>query len=120
MKRSKPLLILLGTLTIGLVLGFLVSGNLTDRKLEKFIRWGSEEGFKEMIYESIEPTEEQRLGIDPIIEKYAKRNGELQESWRKEHGSIMRAFREEVSPLLNAEQLEKLTMWRNHWRKHEH
>ena len=72
MKKIKPLLSIVSILVIGFVLGFLVSGQITKNKMDKFLRWGTEDGFEEIVYETISPDTEQRTKLEPIIKKYAK------------------------------------------------
>jgi len=106
MKKIKPQLLLVSTLVIGFVLGFLVSGQLTKREMNDLMRWGTEEGFKELMLETIQPTKDQEIQVNQIIDKYAKSNGELHNKWKKEHGELMRALTSELGGILTAEQMK--------------
>lgn len=111
MKKIKPVLMLFTLLMIGFALGFLVSGQLTRKKMDDFLRWGTEDGFKEIMYEQIEPNNQQRTQLEPIIDKYAKLNGELQNSWKKEHGQLMKNLTNELKEVLSDEQMKD---WQGH------
>lgn len=109
MKKFKPILALLSTLIVGFFLGFLVSGQMTKKKMDDFLRWGTEEGFKEIMIEDLQPSEDQKKDLDPILEKYAIMNGELHNEWKKQHGELMRAMSEEMKPYLTQEQIDNWT-----------
>ncbi|MBI3135551.1 MAG: hypothetical protein HYZ14_12815 [Bacteroidetes bacterium] len=102
----KPKLILLATVLIGFVLGFLVSGQMTKHEMNEIMRWGTEDGFKEIVTEAIEPTPGQETQVNAIIDKYAGLNGELHDKWKKEHGELMRALTAELSTILTPGQME--------------
>ena len=106
MKKIKPKLILIATVLIGFVLGFLVSGQLTKREMNELMRWGTTEGFKEIVIETIEPKPEQESEVNLIGDKYANFNGELHNKWKKEHGELMRALTVELNTVLTPEQMD--------------
>lgn len=111
MNKTKSILILLSTLVLGLVLGFLISGQITKQKLDEFKQWGSEDGFKQIMLEAIKPEQGQMEKLEPIIEKHAKLNGELHNQWKKQHGELMRDLTKELENVLTAEQIAK---WKGH------
>jgi len=111
MKLKSALLITI-TLIVGIVIGFLINGQLTHRKYKKFIEFRKEEGFKDRHYHFLQPTESQKEKIDPVMDKYAKLNSELFKGIRQEHDSLMVNFFEELKPLLDNEQIEKLEKFR--------
>lgn len=76
-----------------------------------FIRWGTKEGFKEVIIEKIDPEENQMTDLEPVLEKHAIINDELHNSWQKQHGELMRDLTIDLETVLTTEQMEK---WRNH------
>ncbi len=110
MKKLKAVFILLSTLAIGFILGLLISGQITQKRMNEFVRWGSKEGFKEIMYETIEPEEKQMIQLEPIIEKHARFNEELHKRWKKEHGELMRGLTKELEEVLTPEQI---LIWRN-------
>ena len=111
MKKFKPIIALVSTLIIGFVLGFLVSGQLTKQKMNDFLRWGTEDGFKEIMEEKIEPLDSQKADLDPIFEKYAKLNGELHLRWEQEHGKLMKELTQDLGEILTPEQMKE---WNGH------
>lgn len=117
MKKKRPTLILLITLVIGFVLGFLVSGQITKHQMNEIMRWGTEDGFKESVLDVIEPTKDQESTVNIIVDKYADSNGELHNKWKREHGELMRALTLELTPVLTPEQMEKWNEQSQHKKK---
>lgn len=104
MKKSKPILVLAGTLLIGFVLGFFASGYITHHKIKSFMSHTDKEGFVSMIYERIDATEEQKKQLAPILQKYSeKRTGCL-----VRHKTIIDSMRTELEPYLTSKQKQKL------------
>lgn len=106
--KTKSTLIIIATLIVGMVIGFLINGQITHRRYKKFVEYKKEDGFKNMFYHRYDLTEDQKMNIDPILDKYAKMNGTLMEDFRKEFDSTISAFHSEVKPFLTPEQLEKM------------
>ena len=106
--KFKSTLIILVTLIVGIVIGFLINGQITHRKFKRVVEMGMEEGFKNRLYNFIQPTADQKELIDPIIEDYARKNSAIFKNVRSEHDSLMDVFHEELKPLLNEDQLSKL------------
>lgn len=106
--KTKPILLIILTLIIGFVLGMLTSAQIRFNKLKPVRVFFSEERFREGFYRIIQPDEKQKAEIDKILEKYAKKNSELQENFRKEADSNMKAFRKEVDSKLTKDQLARL------------
>jgi hypothetical protein len=106
--KAKPILLVIGTLIIGFVLGMLTSAQIRYQKLKPMKVYFSEERFRDGIYKTIEPDEQQKAKIDLVLSKYAKINSDLQTDFRKTFDASMKEFRKELESNLTKEQLAKL------------
>ncbi len=106
--KTKTILVLILTLIIGFVLGMLTSAQIRYTKLRPVKVFFSEERFREGFYHTIKPDEKQKAGIEPILDKYARINSEIQSSFRKEMDASVKNFRKEIDSKLTREQLARL------------
>jgi hypothetical protein len=106
--KTKPVLLILGTLIIGFILGMLTSAQIRYHKLNPVRVFFSEERFREGFYKAIQPDEQQKARIDLVLDKYARINGELQSTFRKELDSNMKEFRKEIDTYLTRDQITRL------------
>jgi len=104
MKKSKPILVIAGTLLIGFVLGFFVSGYITSHKIKTFMRWTDKEEFVNRIYERIDATDKQKKQLYPILQKYSEKSTEC----FNKHKIIIDSMSTELEPYLSSEQKQKL------------
>jgi len=106
--KLKSIIIILATLIIGFVIGFLTNGQITKKKIQSFVRMGTSEGFKERLYHVIKPDELQRSEIDPILEKYSIKIHDAIIDSRDEMKSINESMMEELEPYLDEDQIERM------------
>ena len=106
--KTRSLLLLISILIIGFILGFLSSSIIRERKAREYRSYSSYESFRNHILGKIQPSEEQKINLLPIIEEYSKKNQELKVNYRKDFRSLMKEFREELKPFLTEEQLEAM------------
>jgi hypothetical protein len=106
--KGKPVIVIVVTLIIGFVLGMLTSAHIRYQKLKPMRVYFSEERFRDGFYKAIQPDEKQKAKIDLILDKYARKNSEMQNSFRKELDANMKEFRKEVDSNLSKEQLARL------------
>jgi len=106
--KAKPILLVIITLVIGFILGWLTSAQIRLHRLQPVRLYFSEDRFREGFYKAIQPDEKQKAEIEKILDKYAKLNSEFQENFRKELDSNMKAFRKELDSKLTKEQLARL------------
>lgn len=106
--KSRPILIIVITLFIGFVIGFLTSSQIRNQKLKPVRVFFSEERFREGFYNIIQPTEEQKAVIEEVLDKYAREMGDLQGEFRRNFDAKMKAFRKELDSKLTKEQLARL------------
>jgi hypothetical protein len=106
--KAKTILFVIGILLIGFVIGMLTSGQIRNQKLKPVRFFFSADKFREGMYNIIQPTEEQKVEIDQILDKYEKLNQDLQNDFRREFETNMRAFRKEVDSKLTRDQLARI------------
>jgi hypothetical protein len=106
--KAKPVLFVIVTLVIGFVIGMLTSAQIRFHKLQPVRMYFSEERFREGFFNAIQPDEKQKAEIEVILDKYARKNSDLQSSLRKEFDSNMQDMRKELDSKLSKEQLARL------------
>jgi len=108
MIKTKIILLVIVSLVLGLLTGFLASSRLRLRKLEPVRTYFSADHFRERLYRVIEPDDDQKEIIDQILDKHARAGAELHIRIRKEIDSSFKAMRKELDAVLTREQLDKL------------
>ncbi len=78
--NAKSTLILSVTLLIGILLGFLLKSYILQNKFDDMRRLRGPGGFTKLFEKIIEPTEEQKLLLDPVLEKYQSKMSEVRKS----------------------------------------
>jgi ADP-heptose:LPS heptosyltransferase len=106
--KTKPVIVIVGTLIIGFILGMLTSAQIRYHRLKPVRVYFSEERFREGFYRAIQPDEKQKAKIDLVLDKYARMNGDLQNNFRKELDASMSSFRKELDLNLTKEQQARL------------
>ncbi len=106
--KAKLILLVIVTLVIGFILGWLTSAQIRLHRLQPVRLYFSEDRFREGFYKAIQPDEKQKAEIENILDKYARVNSDFQENFRKELDSNMKAFRKELDSKLTKEQLARL------------
>ena len=106
--KAKPVLLVIITLLIGFILGWLTSAQVRIQKLKPVRLYYSEERFMEGFFKTIQPDEKQKAEIEKILDKYASMNSDLQSDFRKKFDSNIKALRKELDSKLTKEQLARL------------
>jgi|WetSurMetagenome_2_1015567.scaffolds.fasta_scaffold597066_2 hypothetical protein len=106
--KTRPVIVIVITLILGFVLGMLTSAQIRNHKLKTVRVFFSEEKFREGLYHTIEPTEEQKVKIQKILDKYSALNIEQLTNLRKNFETNMDNMRKELDSILTKEQLTSL------------
>jgi hypothetical protein len=106
--KTKSILVVLLTLIIGFILGMLTSAQIRYHKLKPVRVYFSEERFRDGFYHAIQPDGQQKAKIDLVLDKFAKINTDLQNSFRKELEDNMKEFRKELDLNLTKDQISRL------------
>jgi len=106
--KTRPVILVIVTLIIGFFLGMLTSAQIRNQRLKPVRVFFSEEKFREGMYQAIQPTEDQKVKIDEILDKYSRMNSEATAAFRKEFGVRMEKFRIELDSNLTPEQIIRM------------
>lgn len=106
--KARPVIVIIITLIIGFVIGMLTSAQLRLHKMKPVRMYFSEERFREGFYKTIQPDEKQKARIEEVLDKYARKNRELQGNFRKEFDENMSGMRKEIESNLTKDQLARL------------
>ena len=106
--KIKSVILLLTTLLIGFVIGFLTSTQVKESRIRELRTFGSAEGFKYMMEHMLELDDKQKDAIKPVVDSYAKKNFELMKNFRGEFSVLMKEFHKELTPHLTPEQIKRL------------
>ena len=106
--KAKPVILVIITLFIGFVLGWLTSAQVRIQRLKPVRFYYSEDRFKEGFFKTIQPDDKQKAEIEKILEKYAKLNSDLMADFRKEFDSNNKAMSKELDSKLTKEKLSRI------------
>ena len=117
--KTKSIIIIVATLIIGFVIGFLVNGQLTKGRIQNFVKQGTHDGFKMRFFDIIRPDEAQKIGIEPILEEYAAKTHETVENFREEMKAEHDEMIKKLEPYLKEDQLLRLKDAQERFERHE-
>ena len=106
--KLKPILLILATLLIGFLIGFLTSSQLRHKRMKPARMFSSERFFREVIFKHIELSEEQKNQLEPILKKYAKEGKELQKEYKKGFDDHFTSYWKEMTEVLTEDQVRTL------------
>jgi len=105
--KTKIILIVLSSILIGFAAGFFISGRLLHKKVEQIKAQQNSRHLEERIIKDLMLTEEQKVVVLPIIQKFAHESDEARRAFRKSSREMKRNFVEALKPHLNPEQIER-------------
>ena len=108
MKNLKGILTIIGLIALGFTAGFFTHRQVTIKQVQKVREIGQAPGFQRHLLKYLEPTEDQREQLAPIIRRYGQQMGDQMKEHRQERKTLVDSMHEEIKPLLTDEQLEKL------------
>ena len=106
--RIKFTLLLVSTLIIGMVIGFLISGRMTSTRVERMKNYYTDIGFNREFMSILRPSPEQREEIIPILRRYAGYNRELMGDFRAGQKELFFELKDELGEYLDEDQIERL------------
>jgi hypothetical protein len=106
--KTQIILIIIGSLLLGLVIGVLATGRFTQHKVEQIKEMGTPDGIHKRLFHMIDPTDAQHDSIKPILREFARKSDELRRQHWQEHRILFNEMLEQLTPLLTNEQLERL------------
>ncbi|MFQ5571182.1 MAG: hypothetical protein ACE5G0_16000 [Rhodothermales bacterium] len=107
--RTKSILLLGGTILIGMLLGALINGMVMRQRLEQIGELGTPSGLFFVLEDAVRLEDEaQRRAIRAVLEEAAARAMDIREHSRREMHNLRDSIRAELVPLLSEDQLERL------------
>jgi len=117
--KTKSIIIIAATLIIGFTIGFMVNGQITRNRIQRFVRQGTPDGFKMRFFDIIRPDDAQRVTIEPILDEYAQKMDVTVVGFRNEMKSIHQELIKKLEPYLNPDQIEHLKIAQERFERHE-
>ncbi len=108
--KLKYSLIIISTLLIGMIIGFLIGGRITSTRIEKMRSYYTNQGFNREFISIIKPTPEQRDVIMPVLRKHAVLNRELMIDFHKGQENLYIDLVNELKVHLDEEQINRLDL----------
>lgn len=105
---TKSILMILMTLIIGLVIGFLIAGAFARHRVQRFATMrepGHMAGFLERM---IDPDESQREAVRAVLQKHSRLFLELHSRFEDEMMALRDSLRKDLDPILTEEQKKRL------------
>jgi len=109
--------IIIGTLLIGFVIGFLTNGRLVKSRIDNMQSFYTEKGADRAFMRVLNPTPEQMEQIRPILHRHAQQNRELLGHHRSEQQALFVELEDELRPLLTEVQMERLEELKHRWKQ---
>lgn len=106
--RLKNSLIIVATLLLGIIIGFLVSGRFTKIRLDNMKQNFTDQGMNRHMMKVLQLNPEQLNEINPIFDKYAEIRRDQLFEHHKVQQKIFEDFEEELRPYLSQNQMERL------------
>lgn len=106
--KTKTGIILIATLIVGMLLGFFLNTIFMMNKFERFNRMRKPGALKEIFYNQIAPSDEQKLQLDIILQKYHEKMEAMREVAHLELTTMKDSLFNKLKPILTDEQFEKL------------
>ena len=103
----KNTLIIVITLLLGILIGFLANGRLTRLRIDNMRRDFIERGMERKIINAIKPTDEQMEKLKPIFDEYNEKRIILMEDHFADKKNLYDEFEEEISQYLSDEQIQR-------------
>lgn len=106
--RTKAIITVVVSLITGFILGFIISGQITRNRTKDVRAISSREMLKMRTFEIVNPTEEQKKALEPIIKDYSERFDSMNRMVRKNYHSLFDQYHDKLSDHLTDEQIHTL------------
>lgn len=108
-SRSTSILIVLGTLVVGIAIGALATGAIMNNRLDELEALRMQGGVQSFLQRGIEPVDDaQRERIRAAIEGVESRQMELRRSMFQQHRILFDSLRAELDVILTDDQKDQL------------
>ncbi|PCJ63174.1 MAG: hypothetical protein COA58_16420 [Bacteroidetes bacterium] len=117
--NKKVILTIIGTLIIGLIIGFFLSGRLTQNRLMHRRAMMHQPGAeKQVLIKRLNLDDKQIEQISPILDSMIPSQIELRKAHRIEMHATRSVMFDKIRPLLNSKQTKQLDRMRSRMSKH--
>lgn len=106
--NTKTVLIIVGTLVIGIVIGALGSGFVVHRFAGRMAEARHRDMFVERMVELIDPTPDQEPRVRDILTRHAEKFSVLADGFHEDASALLDSLRSELDPVLTDEQKARL------------
>lgn len=107
--RTKTVLVLIGTLVLGMVLGALLTGVLVRHRIHHLRQLRTPAGFTQEMMQAIEPTgPDQRESLRKALKSHVQRMREVRERYRNELRAEVDSMHAAAEKLLTPKQQERM------------
>jgi hypothetical protein len=107
-EKSRPYLLLLLTLVLGIAIGFLGSGLLVRNKIQDLRKMQTREGMAVSLERMLDLSEEQIPLVRPVLEEHAVHMRDLWDHHRQERRAEIDKLFKALGPVLSPVQLQSL------------
>ncbi len=118
--KLKNTLIILATLFLGIVIGFLINGRLSQMRIDSMRENFTQKGMDYSFMRALDPTPSQMENIRPILDKYNDIRMENLETHWKQQKEILDAFESEIKPYLTDQQIKKLNSLKQNYKNRQY
>jgi len=108
-NKTKAVIILIGTLLLGVILGSMGNRFIVQNRFERMARMRQQEGFVRMFEFMIDPSDAQTDTVRTILRKHHQRFRDINMGHMENVRSVMDSMRKDLQPYLTDEQIARLT-----------
>ncbi len=112
--KTKSLLMLAGTLVLGVLLGFSAGGPLREQRARRFMHTPPHKRFHRAMERILRPSEQQKAVIDTILTGHSAKMSSIREAFENEMFALLDSLRSDLATVLDEKQLERID---EHFRK---
>ncbi|MCB0569261.1 MAG: hypothetical protein KDC66_05840 [Phaeodactylibacter sp.] len=116
MKTYQIVIAAVLLLAVGFGAGFYTHRAMAVKRIQRVAQMRFSEGFENNFFRIIEPTDEQREQLSPIVAHYAGQIAAKNRESRLQQKALIDSMHAEVKPMLTPEQVERLERFSRRFR----
>lgn len=106
--KTKITAMFLATFIVGMIVGALLNGAVHKRRIEKIREMRGRGGFKNLVIDTVNPDEQQKMLVQEILDKFDNKLQEMRNQDRVRFQTINDSMMIELSSVLTPEQNQLL------------
>lgn len=119
METIKTVLAVTGLVLIGFIGGFYAHRQMSMHFIHNVVEMRQPKGFQEQFFKRANISEEQQGKIQPIVEGYSNRLGQLHRKFRENRHLLIDSMHAEIKPHLLPEQIERMERFSRRFKEGE-